>query len=85
MLQPKTTSESTRNDARLLTCVRILATWLLGGTILGVLFGPWAGMSLGLLIAIGYVKAVHWSAVLAAMAARSRPQLRRRDSAVREQ
>ena len=84
MLRPEKTSQSTHYDAPLLTCVRFLATWLLGGTILGVLFGPWAGMSLGLLIAIGYVKAVHWNAVLAALAPRSRPPLRRRDSAVRE-
>jgi hypothetical protein len=84
-MRPEKTSESIHDDARLLTCVRFLATWLLGGTILGVLFGPWVGMSLGLLIAIAYVKAVHWSAVLALLAPRSRPPLRRRDAAVREQ
>ena len=85
MLQPETTTESTHHDALLFVCVRFLATWLLGGTILGVLFGPWAGMSVGLLIAMGYVKAVHWNAVLAALAPRSSHPLRRRDSAVREQ
>ncbi len=84
MLRPEKTSEPTHDDSRLLTCVRFLATWLLGGTILGVLFGLWAGASLGLLIAIAYVKAVHWNAVLAALAPRARPPLRRRDSIVRE-
>jgi hypothetical protein len=84
-MRPEKTSESRHDDAPLLTCVRFLATWLLGGTILGVLFGPWTGMSLGLLIAIGYVKAVHWSAVLAVLAPRSRPRPRRRDAALREQ
>jgi hypothetical protein len=84
MLQPETSSQSTHGDAPLFVCVRFLATWLLGGTILGVLFGPWAGMSIGLLIAIGYVKAVHWNAVLRSLGTSLGPPLRRRDSAVRE-
>jgi hypothetical protein len=69
-------------DARLWVCVRFLATWLLGGTILGVLFGPWIGIPVGLLIAIGYVKAVHWNVVIAALAPRSRDQHKQRDSQV---
>ena len=84
MLQQEKTPESTRDDARLFVCVRFLATWLLGGTILGVLFGAWTGIPVGLLIAIGYVRAVHWNAVLAALEPRSGHPLRRRDSAVRE-
>lgn len=71
-------------DAPLFMCVRFLATWLLGGTILGVLFGPWAGMLIGLLIAIGYVRAVHWSTVLAALTPRADHRLVRHDPAVRE-
>ena len=72
------------DDAPLFKCVRFLATWLLGGTMLSVLFGPWAGMSVGLLIAIGYVKAVHWSTVLAALTSHPDHSLRRNNSAVRE-
>lgn len=83
MLQSDQPPESTYDDARLLVCVRFLASWLLGGTILSVQFGLWTGMSVGL-IAIGYVKAVHWKLVLAALAPRSRRRLGRRDSSVPE-
>jgi hypothetical protein len=82
MLQADQTGESTYRDPRLWVCVRFLATWLLGGTILGVLFGPWTGICVGLLIAIVYVRAVHWNAVLAGLAPRPRPRNKRRDSRV---
>jgi hypothetical protein len=82
MRQADKTPESRHQDARLWVCVRFLATWVLGGTILGVLFGPWIGIPLGLLIAIGYVRAVHWNVVLAALAPPSRDQHKRRDSQV---
>jgi hypothetical protein len=52
-------------------CIRFLATWLLAGTILGVVQGPWIGGSLGLIIAIGWVRAVHWNVVIAALHPRS--------------
>ena len=82
MLQADQTPESRYQDAPLWVCVRFVATWLLGGTILGVLFGPWTGISVGLLIAIGYVRAVHWSAVLSALAPSSRDRNKRGDSRV---
>jgi hypothetical protein len=82
MLQADQTRESRYRDTPRWVCVRFLATWLLGGTILGVLFGPWAGISVGLLIAIVYVRAVHWNAVLAALAPRSRDRNKRRHSRV---
>jgi hypothetical protein len=82
MLQADKTPESRYEDAPLWVCVRFLATWLLGGTLLGVLFGPWTGIAVGLLIAIGYVKAVHWTVVLAVLAPRSRDRHKRRDSRV---
>ena len=82
MLQADQTSESRYQDAPLWVCVRFLAAWLLGATILGVLFGPWMGISVGLLIAILYVRAVHWNAVLAALAPGRRDRNGRRDSRV---
>jgi hypothetical protein len=85
MPQAEKIREPVNHDAPLFVCVRFLATWLLGGTILGVLFGVWPGMTLGLLIAVGYVKAVHWNAVLAALAPRSTYPLRRHDPAEGEQ
>ena len=82
MLQTDQRPESKYKDAPLWVCVRFLATWLLSGTILGVLFGLWVGISVGLLLAIGYVKAVHWNVVLAALAPRSRDRPARRNSRV---
>ena len=82
MLQADQSPESRYQDAPLWVCVRFLATWLLGGTILSVLFGPWIGIPVGLLIAICYVKAVHWNVVLAALPPRPRDRHKRRDSSV---
>jgi hypothetical protein len=79
MLQADETSEFSYEDARLWVCVRFFATWLLGGTLLAVSLGPSTGISVGLLIAIGYVRAVHWNVVLEAFAPRSR---KHRDSRV---
>ena len=52
MLQADQTPESRYQDAPLWVCVRFVATWLLGGTILGVLFGLWTGISVGLLMEV---------------------------------
>jgi hypothetical protein len=82
MWQADKSPEPTYEDAPLWVCVRFLATWLLGATILSVMFGPWTGIPVGLLIAIGYVKAVHWNVVLAALAPHSRDYRKRRDSQV---
>jgi hypothetical protein len=79
MLQAGKTSEFSYEDARLWVCVRFCATWLLGGTLLAVSLGPSTGIPLGLLIAIGYVRAVHWNVVLEVLAPRSR---KHRDSRV---
>ena len=81
MLPTDETSES-GHDAPLWVCVRFLATWLFSGTILGVVFGPWTGIPVGLLIAICYVKAVHWNVVLAALVPRARDSHKHRDSQV---
>jgi hypothetical protein len=82
MLQADPTSKSRYQDPPLWVCVRFLATWLLGGTILGVLFGPWIGISVGLLLATGYVTAVHWNGVFAALVPRPRDRHKGRDSSV---
>jgi hypothetical protein len=84
MRQSEKTSESTRQDAPLLVCVRFLATWLFGGTILGVVLGPWIGILFGLIIAIGWVRAVHWNVVLAALQPRSSRRVKRQGSTVSE-
>jgi hypothetical protein len=84
MLRSAKTSQGTHDDATLFVCIRFLATWFLGGAILSVIFGLWIGSSLGLLIALGYVKAVHWNAVLSALSPRSSGRPRQRDSAAIE-
>jgi hypothetical protein len=82
MLQPGKPSKSTPRGAPLFVCARFLATWLFGGTILSVVLGSWIGISLGLIIAIGYIRAVHWSEVLAALQPRSSRRIERRASRV---
>jgi hypothetical protein len=67
MLQSGKIFKFTQHDSLLLVCIRFLATWLLAGTILGVVQGPWIGGSLGLIIAICWVRAVHWNVVIAAL------------------
>jgi hypothetical protein len=82
MPQRRERSAVTLHDAPLLVAVRLLATWLFAGTILGVVLGFWIGIALGLIIAVVYVRAVHSNAVLAALQPRSVRRTARRASSI---
>jgi hypothetical protein len=54
--------------------VRFVATWLLGGVILSVVFGPAIGIPVALGIALGYVDAIHWKLVIRRLTSNWRPR-----------
>jgi hypothetical protein len=64
--------------------LRFLATWLLAGVLLSVVLGPAVGIPVGLIIALGYIDAIHWKLVRwpARRGERAKPQQHARNGAL---
>jgi hypothetical protein len=63
--------------------LRVCATWLLSSVILSVVLGPWIGIPVGLVIALGYLDAAVRHVFFAARRPRERERVSRGSAVAR--